>query len=701
MALSLRLPAVAIALWLAPLAIAQRSAISREPPALSVVGLGKATVSLDGLWQFRVGDDPEWASPEFDDSTWQPIEVGRTWEEQGHRDYTGFAWYRRRIVLANIPADAQWQLALALPSVEDAGEVYWNGRLVGSYGKLPPGPVWYPGLDPLTRGLGLHNPAFVPLGRPQSGVLAIRVWTAPYVAFSFPNLGGLTVAPLLGSEEALASLDTVRWYSWLRASLWQMSIGLLSGVVALLALLVLLRDRRQRILLWLALYTIHPLAQLLIFRIPGMSSFRWSYALICPFLAIEDISLWYLLLYLLGLRDNPRLVRWTWWMAAIAFVCYFGLGAIRLFNWTTWPDHAFLTLDVGLTVPPLLVEAWGVVLVLFAFSRPLDAARWFLAIAAMLANLSQVFANWSSFGVRWTHQNFWVLFDLPLFSVLGNRFDAISVLDSLLLVAIIYAVWRYQAEQTQQQNRLSEEFRNAQEVQRLLVPESMPELPGYSVSSAYKPAMEVGGDFFQIIPEENGETVIVLGDVSGKGLKAAMAVSLIVGLVRALAPMISDPGKLLAEVNERLFGRLQGGFATALALRLDAQGNCDLACAGHLPPFVNGEEIDLPGAFPLGIANGAAYDTVHFQLRSSDRLALFTDGLLEARSGSGELYGFERMQTLFATKPTAAQATQAAVEFGQDDDITVLILTRLGIGEESISQPSAPVLSPGWLPRPS
>ncbi len=289
-----------------------------------------------------------------------------------------------RIVLENLPADEEWQLALALPSVDDAGEIYWNGRLVGSYGKLPPGPVWYFGLDPLTRGLGLHNPAFVPLGRPQSGVVAIRVWTAPYVGFSFPNHGGLTVTPLLGSEEALASLDSVRWYGWLRASLWQLSIGLLSGVASLLALLAWLRDRRQRILLWLALYTIHPLAQLLIFRIPGLSSFRWGYALTCPFLAIEDISLWYLLLYLLGLRDNPRLVRWTWWMAAIAFVCYFGLGAIRLFNWTTWPDHAFLTLDVGLTTPSLLVEAWGVVLVLFSFSRPLDAARWFLALAAML-----------------------------------------------------------------------------------------------------------------------------------------------------------------------------------------------------------------------------------------------------------------------------------------------------------------------------
>ncbi len=76
MALSLRLPAVAIALWLAPLAIAQRSAISPEPPALSVVELGKAAVSLDGLWQFRLGDDPKWASPALDDSTWQPIEVG-------------------------------------------------------------------------------------------------------------------------------------------------------------------------------------------------------------------------------------------------------------------------------------------------------------------------------------------------------------------------------------------------------------------------------------------------------------------------------------------------------------------------------------------------------------------------------------------------------------------------------------------------
>jgi hypothetical protein len=82
------------------------------------------------------------------------------------------------------------------------------------------------------------------------------------------------------------------------------------------------------------------------------------------------------------------------------------------------------------------------------------------------------------------------------------------------------------------------------------------------------------------------------------------------------------------------------------------------------------------GTIPLGVAAGVNYETVSLQLRSSDRLALFIDGLLEARSKTGELYGFERLRALFAASPTAAQASEAALAFGQDDDITVLTLTR-------------------------
>ena len=82
------------------------------------------------------------------------------------------------------------------------------------------------------------------------------------------------------------------------------------------------------------------------------------------------------------------------------------------------------------------------------------------------------------------------------------------------------------------------------------------------------------------------------------------------------------------------------------------------------------------------------------RLKESDYLSLYTDGLLEARKGTGELYGFGRLQALFAAKPSAAEATQAAVEFGQDDDITVLTLTRLAIGEASTVQYTAPIPTP-------
>jgi len=172
----------------------------------------------------------------------------------------------------------------------------------------------------------------------------------------------------------------------------------------------------------------------------------------------------------------------------------------------------------------------------------------------------------------------------------------------------------------------------------------------------------------------------VLGDVSGKGLKAAMAVSMIVGAVRTLVETTSKPAEILAGLNRRLFGRLQGGFATAVALRLDGDGTCTIACAGHPAPFVNDQELAFPGTLPLGVLQKATYEETRFQLGERDQLALYTDGLLEARSQSGDLYSFGRLKTLFASRPTAEQAAEAAVNFGQDDDITVLTLTRVAAG---------------------
>ncbi len=176
-----------------------------QPAPLIVRDLGQATVPLEGPWQFHVGDDLAWAAPAFDDSVWEQIQAGKPWDDQGHWGYTGFAWYRRRIEFApHTPADIN--LALYLPNVDSACEVYWNGRQVGGIGKVPPHPVWYRYRDgALVVGKSAEG---IPLGTAQSGLLAIRVWKAPTILFAAPREGGLAAMPRIGSAAAVAELGT-------------------------------------------------------------------------------------------------------------------------------------------------------------------------------------------------------------------------------------------------------------------------------------------------------------------------------------------------------------------------------------------------------------------------------------------------------------------------------------------------------------
>jgi serine phosphatase RsbU (regulator of sigma subunit) len=171
-----------------------------------------------------------------------------------------------------------------------------------------------------------------------------------------------------------------------------------------------------------------------------------------------------------------------------------------------------------------------------------------------------------------------------------------------------------------------------------------------------------------------------------------MAVSLIVGTVRTLAEAKDDPAEILGGLNRRLHGRLKNGFATCLVLLFDAEGSCALANAGHLAPFLNQDEMSLPDALPLALDPDATYETTSFRLAFSDRPTFYTDSLLEARNAAGEIFGFERLRVLIATQQDARQAAEAAVTFGQDDDNTVLTLTRLAIGVKSTTSLLAPEL---------
>src|SRR4029079_9805534 len=125
--------------------------------------------------------------------------------------------------------------------------------------------------------------------------------------------------------------------------------------------------------------------------------------------------------------------------------------------------------------------------------------------------------------------------------------------------------------------------------------------PGYSIDSVYKPALQLGGDFFQILPAGHSGFLRVLGDVAGKGLAPAMHVSMLVGVIRTVALETCDPAIMLGRLHDRLVGRTSG-ISTALAAHVSSGGVVTIANAGHLSPYLDGKEIELPGALPLGIA---------------------------------------------------------------------------------------------------
>jgi serine phosphatase RsbU (regulator of sigma subunit) len=132
---------------------------------------------------------------------------------------------------------------------------------------------------------------------------------------------------------------------------------------------------------------------------------------------------------------------------------------------------------------------------------------------------------------------------------------------------------------------------------------------------------------------------------------------------------------VLGELNQRLMGR-GDAQATCLALRIDADGAATLANAGHVAPYLNGEELPMEGALPLGMFEGAESSVMHFELKAGDKLVLMSDGIVEAMDANGKLFGFERVHELLRTASNAAGVASAAQTFGQEDDISVISVTR-------------------------
>ena len=222
---------------------------------------------------------------------------------------------------------------------------------------------------------------------------------------------------------------------------------------------------------------------------------------------------------------------------------------------------------------------------------------------------------------------------------------------------------------TLEHERATAELEAAQRVQTLLLRSTPISSATIWIENVYRPAQEVGGDFFHTTVVD-GQHRVVIGDVSGKGLGAAMLVSAIIGALDTLHD--ATPSRVLHSLNDLLLARQQGGFATCLCAVVSPAGEIRMANAGHLAPYRNGSELAVQSGLPLGLTRGIEYAEVSLRLAAGDRLTFLSDGVVEAQNASGELFGFERTRAI--STESADEIARAAQTFGQIDDITVLTL---------------------------
>lgn len=629
---------------------------------------------LDGLWHFRPGDDPQWAIPSYDDSKWPLISSAQSWSDQGYEHLGGTAWYRARIV---VPKN-DTKFAIFIPRMDDSYQLFANGVFVGGQGSMPP--KARPDLIP-NAWYTLPEPG---AGQDRVITLALRLWHWPHWAGYVG--GGFRGQIRIGESSAIsewASLQDGRLRWTTTSDTLFVVLNVLAGISAL-ALFAFSFDEREY--LWFGIAQLLTAASVvfhwyLLFHSFGMMQKEVVNAVLEGGEKLAEMA------FYLRLLNGKR--NWFFWFPFAVWVSYYTIVLPAAVS-----ESISISLWASLgTVTSVPISIWIIGLLVRRAAQGFPDARLLLA-PVLIQNSLFVIQGLvvATFAAGWNPKSVGAFLRVVGFSIQIpfpiNVFDFSSLLFLLAVLAIL--IWRF-TRTRRESDRLSGELEAARIVQSVLIPSDLPRIPGLVIESVYKPATHVGGDFFQIIPTPTAGALVVIGDVSGKGMPAAMTVSLLVGTIRTLAHYTQSPGEILAAMNQRMLARSAGGFTTCLALRVDPNGTVTMANAGHIAPVLKGAELELQNGLPLGLAAETAYaeSVIHFGL--GEQLTLMTDGVVEARSKNGELYGFERAAAIAST--TAAVIAATAQAFGQEDDITVVRLVRTYPDEPVVAQVSGSTLS--------
>ena len=272
---------------------------------------------------------------------------------------------------------------------------------------------------------------------------------------------------------------------------------------------------------------------------------------------------------------------------------------------------------------------------------------------------------------------------------------------------------REQAAEAAERERYAQELKVAQLIQQQFLPRQLPNLPEWQVAAYYGPARVVGGDFYDFIDLDEGRIGLVVGDVTDKGVPAALVMARTHSILRAEAPRLVAPGAVLARANDLLSAEMpEKMFVTCLYMVLEpATGRVVYANAGHNLPYVrtaDGVVEFRATGLPLGLMPGMVYEERTSQIGRGDSVLLYSDGIVEAHDVDGEMYGFPRLKADMATELAGTELLDELLErlhaftgrgWEQEDDITMVALRRtVADGTFAEGAPEASILAEFELP---
>jgi serine phosphatase RsbU (regulator of sigma subunit) len=249
---------------------------------------------------------------------------------------------------------------------------------------------------------------------------------------------------------------------------------------------------------------------------------------------------------------------------------------------------------------------------------------------------------------------------------------------------------RQQENEARQRERIEQELKVAQLIQQQFLPKALPDLPTWNLAAFYRPARTVGGDFYDFVDLPDGRVLIVVGDVTDKGVPAALVMSSTHALLRSSAPRLLSPGAILAAVNDLLCEDIPAHmFVTCLVMALEPEtGRIAFANAGHNLPYLRCAEgvTELRATgMPLGLMPGMTYEESTAVMNPGDSLLLHSDGLAEAHDDKREMFGFPRLAEIVSRPVTGERLIDTCLSelerftgpgVEQEDDITLVTLER-------------------------